>query len=97
MHIESELARISKKLLTPTLTATLLTACRQELEETSQEYIQLDYQAGKHALSKLLTEAQQGSWRRPRGSPDSVWSTFSSSATPGDSLLFPSILWAAPR
>ena len=49
MHIESELARISKKLLTPTLTATLLTACRQELEETSQEYIQLDYQAGKHA------------------------------------------------
>ena len=60
MHIESELARISKKLLTPTLTATLLTACRQELEETSQEYIQLDYQAGKHALSKLLTEAQQG-------------------------------------
>lgn len=60
MHISELLYHAKTQLLTPTLSATLLTACQQELEETAQEYIQLDYQEGKHALSKLLTEAQQG-------------------------------------
>lgn len=60
MHISELLYHAKTQLLTPTLSATLLTACQQELEETAQEYIQLDYQQGKHALSKLLTEAQQG-------------------------------------
>ena len=97
MHIESELARISKKLLTPTLTATLLTACRQELEETSQEYIQLDYQAGETRPEQTLNRSPT----RGAGGGREALPTVSGAHSPvqlppGTLLLFPSILWAPP-
>ena len=57
-HIIDLLNHTKNQLFTPTLTATLLTACQQELEETAQAYFQQNYQAGKEALGKLLTKAQ---------------------------------------
>ena len=59
IHIRTQFNQAKTQILTPQLASTLLTNCRQELEETAQESVNRDYHQGKEALGKILTEEQK--------------------------------------
>ena len=67
MHIKSELMQVSKARFFAQLASTLLTNCRQELEETAQESVNRDYHQGKEALGKILTEEQKAALEEAEG------------------------------
>ena len=67
IHIRTQFNQAKTQILTPQLASTLLTNCRQELEETAQESVNRDYHQGKEALGKILTEEQRRRWRRESG------------------------------
>ena len=67
MHIKSELMQVSKARFFAQLASTLLTNCRQELEETAQESVNRDYHQGKEALGKILTEEQMAALEEAEG------------------------------
>lgn len=59
MRIKSERIQVPKALVFPRLISSLLTNCRQELEETAQESVNRDYRQGKEVLGKILAEEQK--------------------------------------
>lgn len=59
MRIKSERIQVPKALVFPQLISSLLTNCRQELEETAQESVNRDYRQGNEVLGKILAEEQK--------------------------------------
>ena len=67
IHIRTQFNQAKTQILTPQLASTLLTNCRQELEETAQESVNRDYHQGKEALGKILTEEQKAALEEADG------------------------------
>lgn len=67
IHIRTQFNQAKTQILTPQLASTLLTNCRQELEETAQESVNRDYHQGKEALGKILTEEQKAALEEAEG------------------------------